>query len=61
MMNIGFNTLPNQQINTIADIGANVGFFAIAATIAFPHAEIHWSNRMRIIYATLTTKRNRLG
>ena len=41
MMNIGFNTLSNQQINTIADIGANVGIFAIAARIAFPHAEIH--------------------
>jgi FkbM family methyltransferase len=35
------NTLPHQQINTIADIGANVGVFAIAARIAFPHAEIH--------------------
>jgi FkbM family methyltransferase len=35
------NSLPNQQINTIADIGANVGIFAIAARIAFPHAEIH--------------------
>jgi FkbM family methyltransferase len=33
--------LPNNQINTIADIGANVGIFAIAARIAFPHAEIH--------------------
>ena len=35
------NTLPNKQIKTIADIGANVGIFAIAARIAFPHAEIH--------------------
>jgi FkbM family methyltransferase len=35
------NTLTHQQINTIADIGANVGVFAIAARIAFPHAEIH--------------------
>ena len=31
----------HQQISTIADIGANVGVFAIAARIAFPHAEIH--------------------
>jgi FkbM family methyltransferase len=35
------NTLPHQQINTIADIGANVGVFAIAARIAFPDSEIH--------------------
>ena len=35
------DTLLHQQINTIADIGANVGIFAIAARIAFPHAEIH--------------------
>ncbi len=35
------NTLTNQQINSIADIGANVGVFAIAARISFPHAEIH--------------------
>lgn len=34
-------TLLNQQIKTIADIGANVGVFAIAARIAFPHAKIH--------------------
>jgi len=34
-------TLPNQKINSIADIGANVGIFAIAGRIAFPHAEIH--------------------
>ena len=33
--------LPHQQIITIADIGANVGIFAIAARIAFHHAEIH--------------------
>jgi len=34
-------TLPNQQIKTVADIGANVGVFAIAARIAFPYAKIH--------------------
>lgn len=34
-------TLPNKQIKTVADIGANVGIFAIAARIAFPNAEIH--------------------
>jgi len=35
------NTLTNQHINSIADIGANVGVFAIAARIAFPKAKIH--------------------
>ena len=33
--------LPNREIKTVADIGANVGVFAIAARIAFPNSVIH--------------------
>ena len=35
------HSLPKNQINTILDVGANIGLFSVAAKIYFPHACIH--------------------
>jgi FkbM family methyltransferase len=35
------HSLPANQINTILDVGANIGLFSVAARIRFPRAHIH--------------------